>query len=69
MSDDVDAANVEAGIVVLRTGEVLPITVLFDADGEETNDLSAAVGAEAGPARDGTWRSIDLTKLTGAHEA
>ena len=49
--------------VVLKNGEILPITTAFDLDGDEC-DVQDAVTVVAGPSKNGGWYSLDMTGWT-----
>ena len=59
-ADDVDGVNLGRQLVLLRDGQLLPITAMLDATGEATEAKGEACSVVAGPAADGTWRAIDL---------
>jgi hypothetical protein len=44
----VEAANWPARVAILTDGTTVPVTHLFDADGDETSDTSEAVSFVAG---------------------
>lgn len=57
---DVDGVNLGRQLVLLRDGQLLPITAMFDATGATTAEKAEARAVVAGPAADGTWRVINL---------
>lgn len=61
---DVEAVNQSDGLVLLATGEVVPIDTFLDDEGDETDDRDEAVVAVAGPTADGKWLSVALTDFT-----
>lgn len=54
---DVDAINLRRKMALLNDGSTVPITKLFDDDGDDTDDLESAVSFTAGPASNGKWYS------------
>lgn len=50
-------------ITLLLDGEAIPVTNLFDEDGDEVTEWEEAFTFVAGPLPDGTW----LSALTGDH--
>ncbi|CAD7023172.1 hypothetical protein REJC140_00117 [Pseudorhizobium endolithicum] len=61
---DVVSVNVALRQAVTDTGKRCEITNLFDEEGDETDDASAAVAAVAKLADD-RWLSVDLTAFVG----
>lgn len=53
------AVNLHARLAQLDTGEIVPVAVMLDAQGDETDDPTAAVAAVVGPLPGGGWASID----------
>jgi len=59
---DVVAVNRALGFVLTDDGDVCPITNMFDAFGDETDDPAEAVAAVAELDAD-HWLAIDLTQF------
>lgn len=64
MSDSVviDAIHRARRVAILEDGTLVPMDVLLDRDGDETDDIEAAVAAVA-PLPDGRWAVIDFTQF------
>lgn len=58
---EVSAISLEELLVLLESGECIPITRMVDIDGDETDDIDFAIAVVAGPTSDGQWLTIDLT--------
>ena len=65
MSKDIEAACADRAtrMVITEDGQTLPITNMFDADGDECDDVDDAVTCVAGPDKDGLWLSIDFSVM------
>ncbi len=50
-------------MVITEDGQTLPITNMFDADGDECDDVDDAVTCVAGSDKDGLWLSIDFSVM------
>ncbi|HEV7436873.1 MAG TPA: hypothetical protein VGO22_18720 [Pseudorhizobium sp.] len=55
----IDAINREQRLAVTDNGEICQITILFDRDGDETDDAGAAVAAVI-KLSDNEWLTVDL---------
>jgi hypothetical protein len=62
ISNPVHAVCYPLRLVVLDDGTECPITNLFDAEGDETDDIDEATAAVA-KIDDDNWLSIDLTQF------
>jgi hypothetical protein len=62
MTHEVAMVNVTLGIAIMEDGQELPITNVFDDDGDDC-DIADAVACVAGPDRAGKWVSIDLKQF------
>lgn len=60
---EVSCANRDLRVAITEDGQSLPVTHLFDADGEECDDIEQAVTCVAGPDRDGFWLTIDFREM------
>lgn len=58
---EVSAINLDELLVMLGSGECIPITMMVDIDGDETDEIDFAIAVVAGPMSDGRWLTIDLT--------
>lgn len=58
---DIAMVNRQRRIAVMEDGQILPVTNLYDVDGEETEDVTCAVSCVVGPDAAGFWYSVDLT--------
>lgn len=56
----VDFISKDGKVTAIVDDEVLPVTDLFDANGEDC-DLANAVIAVAGPDKHGQWLTLDVT--------
>ena len=73
MSKDIEAACADRAtrMAITEDGQTLPITNMFDADGDECDDVDGdecddvddAVTCVAGPDKDGLWLSIDFSVM------
>ncbi len=65
MSKDIEAACADRAtrMVITEDGQTLPITNMFDADGDECDDVDDAVTCVAGSDKDGLWLSIDFSVM------
>ena len=65
---EAQAINLRIRRVLLSTGEMVPITCMYDEHGEETDDVDEA-RAVIGLMQDGTWITVDVTgfERTGVH--
>lgn len=52
---DITSVDMSARVARLDTGENIPVTNMFDARGEETDDPNIARRVVAGPCADGNW--------------
>ena len=59
---EVACVNCEKRVAITEDGQELPVTNLFDSDGDEC-EPDEAVACVAGPDKDGLWLSIDLTVM------
>lgn len=59
---DIQAINLAWRLALLTDDTTVPITHLFDSDGNETDSPSEAIAAVAGSG--GLWFAIDLTLFT-----
>lgn len=50
-----------SGYALLDDGEVLPVTNMYDCDGDECDDFWEATVVVAGPDKDGMWVTIGLS--------
>lgn len=55
------SANLFGRFAVLTDDQVLPITNMFDAYGEDTDNPEEVVKIVVGPSDDGKWAVFDLT--------
>ena len=55
--------NVTDRYVMLESGESVPITNLFDVDGDETEEDADVVAVVAGPDPEGMWLTVDLSEF------
>jgi hypothetical protein len=53
------------GLAIDSAGCIFPITNLFDRDGEETDDMEAAVVFVAGPDAHGRWWQAEFAAFEG----
>lgn len=53
-------ADMAAMTVTTENGQVIPITYMLDADGEDTDDPMEATVIVCGPDRNGYWLTITL---------
>lgn len=56
---EVEAVNVDAGVVLMSNGEAVRITNFIDNMGHEC-DPELAVVVVSGPSSDGMWHTVDL---------
>lgn len=65
MPRDGNPARVEAVLlcegIVIAGDQAVPITNMFDIDGDETDDPFVACSIVAGPTRDGEWIACTVT--------
>lgn len=59
----IELLNLISKTVLLEDGQVLAVTHIFDAVGDETDDLNVASVCVAGPLADGAWMRIDVGRL------
>jgi hypothetical protein len=59
MSDSVDVIRIGGNIIAVVNGETIPVTNMFDCDGEDCEFEEATV-VVAGPCSDGQWLTITL---------
>lgn len=52
---DVTRVDLDARYAQLDTGERIPVTDMFDLDGQEVSDASLCRRVVAGPSADGLW--------------
>lgn len=52
---DVISVDLDARYAQLDTGERIPVTDMFDLDGQEVSDASLCRRVVAGPSGDGLW--------------
>ena len=51
----IETIDLAGGCVYLDTGEEVPITNMFDIDGEATSDRDRVMSIVAGPMKNGFW--------------
>jgi hypothetical protein len=59
----IESINLGRSLALTTTGEVVPITNMFDMDGDDTNDPAEAVAITAGPTASGEWLSDAVTNF------
>ena len=63
MTLEIACVNRALRVAVTEDGQELPVTNMFDGDGDETDDVDAAVTCVAGPDKDGLWLTIDFAEM------
>ena len=63
MSIEVACVNCAERAAITEDGQSLPITNLFDSNGEECEDVDEAVTAVAGPDKNGLWICINFSVM------
>jgi hypothetical protein len=49
------AVNLEKGLAFLDDGTAVPVTNMFDSDGQDTDDFTESASFVAGPGPGGQW--------------
>lgn len=63
---EVSAVNLDEQLVLLSSGELIPIVKMVDLNGDETFAVDDAIAIVAGPMEDDLWMVIDLALFESA---
>ena len=63
MRETLEAVDLTTMTYITKKGEVVPISQMFDAEGDPTDDIQEALTATAGPNRKGKFYTLNLAEF------